>query len=268
MMEPKRFFIFGSGNVASHLAPAIVQSGWTCAGVYSRTKEHADILADKLHCDANDDLGETLQMISQDQRLDIVIISLTDNALSEVASLLSSNITATVLHTSGSTPMSVLSRVSSYGVLYPMQTFSKERVVDISATPFFIEAHDEVARRRLQLLTDDLRITRLQEISSDERIRLHMAAVFGCNFVNHLYAMASEVLDGTGIPFDILTPLLEETLQKALSHPPATVQTGPAVRHDQVTIDRHLSALRDNIKLSDVYRFLTESIQSYHPSNS
>lgn len=267
-MMSKKFFILGSGNVAGHLAPAVVNAGWSCSGVYSRTLKHANALAERIGSKGYDDLSQVMSVLESDRELDIVLISLTDNALSEVARMLTSEISATVLHTSGSTPMSVLASTTSHGVFYPMQTFSKERAVDISSTPFFIEAHDDLAHRRLIELTDDLQITHVREITTDERIRLHMAAVFGCNFVNHLYAMAAEVLGDTGVPFTILMPLLEETLNKAVSHDPATVQTGPAIRHDQLTIDRHLAALEDNEKLYEVYRFLTDSIQSYHSSNS
>lgn len=261
----KRFYILGSGNVANHLAPALTQVGWHCAGVYSRTSDHARTLAARVTADSwSNDIGQVLHAIADDSAIDVLLISLTDNALAHVSTLLSPLTTATVLHTSGSTPMSVLDRVRSYGVLYPMQTFSRDRAVDITSIPFFIEAHDDQARAHLEQLTSDLRITQVQEISSDERIRLHMAAVFGCNFVNHLYAMADRALQGTSIPFDTLAPLLHETLHKALSHPPSTVQTGPAIRHDQLTIDRHLHALQTDPQMHDVYLLLTQSIQTFH----
>lgn len=248
------FFIFGGGNVASHLAPALVRSGWECMGVFSRTSEHARDLASRVEAQPYDEIGAAIEAVAAARDIDVVLISLTDDALHEVVEMMPPSLMATVLHTSGSTSMSILSRFASHGVLYPMQTFSRARSVDISATPFFVEYNGEMARERLRTLTADLHVSHVHELDSEKRMRLHMSAVFGCNFVNHLYAMADEVLDGTGISFDILTPLLEETLSKALTHAPITVQTGPAVRHDRKTIERHLSALEDNERLHDLYR--------------
>lgn len=257
-----KFGIAGSGNVATHLSKALVDGGAECLVVYSRTADHARSLADQIGADYTSDLWG---FFSRSQVADVVLLSVSDNAIPGVASACPEGYGPVVLHTSGSTPIEVLAGVPDYGVLYPMQTFSKERAVSLSEVPFFVEYSSHRAEEVIHSLVRSLGSSQVQQLSSEDRMRVHMAAVFGCNFVNHLYAMAAECLEGTGVPFHALEPLLRETLRKALSNSPFEVQTGPAVRNDTLTMDKHLRLLESHPHLSEVYRTLSASI---HECNS
>lgn len=252
----------GSGRVASHLAPALVRGGWRCSGVWSRTAEHAEALARRLGTDGTADRERFLR----ETEADLLLLCVTDDALRELARELPEGLSATVLHTSGSTGMSVLGRCSSYGVLYPLQTFSLSRPVDMSLVPLFVEWHDERAEQLIRRVAAALGTRELREVSSEERQRLHLAACLACNFTNHLYTLASDVLRGSSVHLTDLLPLMEETLSKAVAaDDPATVQTGPAVRDDRSTMAVHRALLAP--ELVPLYDLLTRSIQHRAQSN-
>jgi predicted short-subunit dehydrogenase-like oxidoreductase (DUF2520 family) len=259
----RRFAIMGSGNVATHLAPALVSGGWDCVAAWSRSEEHAEQLARRLEAEGVTDRAAFLRMVSSDPSIDLLLLCVTDDGLAEIADELPSDLPATVLHTSGSTPMSILSRVRSYGVLYPIQTFSKSRAVEMSEVPLFVEANDDRAREVIRAITDALGSKAVRPLSSEERGRLHVAACFGCNFVNHMYALAADVLRDTSLSLSDLEPLLRETLAKGLAaaDDPGSVQTGPAERRDTRTLRRHEELLRDDPSLLRLYRLLSLSIQ-------
>lgn len=261
MMGHLRFAMIGSGKVASHLAPALVRNGITCATVYSPTFDHAKALSDKIGCQATSNLQDIIQ-----SDVDFVLLSIKDDALSEVASQFPKDTPYPLIHTSGSTPLDVLAQVPHHGVLYPMQTFSKERVIDVQEVPFFIEANDDKAMALLRDIIKQMGIKKAHELSSENRERLHLSSVFACNFTNHLFSIADELLEGMGLSFDILQPLLEETLSKALENHPKDVQTGPAVRGDKKTMNRHLGLLSQYPNYQNLYQLLSQSI--YEQQNS
>lgn len=254
-IQQKRFFLIGSGRVAHQLAPALLSSGWVCSGVYSHTLAHAQRLAQEV----NSPLFASLQSIPPSS---LILISVSDDAIPLVCDQLSKEVEAVVLHTSGSTPMSVLEKFRHHGVFYPLQTFSFERSIDISSIPIFTESNGEMTTNIISALIQDLGITSHHSISSHQRQLLHIAAVFGCNFVNHLYALAYSCLEEIDVPFSTLVPLLQETLEKALIAPPQTIQTGPAMRNDQTTIERHLQCLQQSLPhLEEIYQTISESIK-------
>ena len=155
--------------------------------------------------------------------------------------------------------MSVFGTLRHHGVIYPLQTFSKERRVDFSRVPLFIEANNalalHVARLTAERVSDNVR-----ELDSERRRYLHLAAVFACNFANHCYELASEVLATHGLPFDALLPLIEETASKVQSMHPREAQTGPAVRYDEAVISRHLDMLSGEPRLHDIYQLMSRSV--------
>ena len=256
------FAIMGSGNVASHLAPSLTQAGWRCRAVWSRSEEHAAELASKVGAESTSDRAYFYQILQEDHSVDLLLLCLTDDGLSEVAKELPSDLPTTVIHTSGSTPMSVLSGVPSYGVLYPLQTFSKSRALDLSRIPLLLEWSDTQAESLLRSLTDALGGEDVRHVTSEERGRLHLAACFGCNFVNHLLAVAQDLLQETPLSLSDMRPLIEETISKAIaSDDPATLQTGPAIRHDESTLQRHQALLREEPSLTALYQLMTQSIQ-------
>lgn len=256
------FAIMGSGNVASHLAPSLTRAGWRCRAVWSRSEEHAVDLASKVGAKSTSDCAYFYRLLQEDPSVELLLLCLTDDGLSNVAKKLPPKLTATVVHTSGSTPMSVLSGVPSYGVLYPVQTFSKSRALDISRVPLLLEWSDPQAESLLRSLADALGSEDMRQVTSEERGRLHLAACFGCNFVNHLLAVAQDLLRETPLSLSDMRPLIEETISKAMaSDDPATLQTGPAIRHDESTLQRHQALLNGDPRLTAIYQLMTQSIQ-------
>jgi predicted short-subunit dehydrogenase-like oxidoreductase (DUF2520 family) len=151
-------------------------------------------------------------------------------------------------------------RVKRYGSLYPLQTFSKQREADFWNVPFFIEAVRKEDAEYLKTIAGSLS-SKIYEADSEQRKYLHLAAVFACNFVNHLYALSADILERYNLPFDLLLPLIDETARKIHELPPNYAQTGPAVRYDKNIIDKHLIMLTDRPEVQEIYRLLSENIR-------
>jgi len=247
----KRVVIIGSGNVATSLAHGLV-ARCEVAQIYSRQMAHAQALADAVGCkNATDDLTALVP------DADAYIIAVRDDAIADVIAATPDN-GALWVHTSGSKPIDLFAgHRSRYGVLYPMQSFSRQVVTPLDEVHFFIEACDNTTLSDV-LTLGELLSCNVQEASSDQRRQLHVAAVFCCNFANHLWTLADEVLSEAGLPFDAMKPLIRTTVEKLDHLSPAQSQTGPAVRHDTQVIDSHLAMLDGDKR--DIYRLLTDSI--------
>lgn len=245
--------LLGSGNVATHLSAAMYAKG--CCKfrqVYSPTGTHAEALAMKLGCDAVTDPSSVLP------GSDVYIFALKDSALETVAAQIPAN-SGIWIHTSGSLPMDVFSQYTAeYGVLYPLQTFSKGRDVDFSRVPLFVEASSEKSAAAITAIAGALG-NGARYMPSVQRRHLHLAAVFACNFANHCYRLAGDILEGIGQPFDVLLPLIDETAAKVHSLPPAEAQTGPAVRYDGNIIQKHLQMLQDPA-MAEIYLAMSRDI--------
>lgn len=242
--------IIGSGNVAQHLIKALSASKIVGINqVFSRKKEALTHLldADKIVTDFTD-----LQLS------DLYIISVSDNAISEVSSQLSFN-NQLVVHTSGTSPVSVLDNKNRRGVFYPLQTFSKNKEVDFSIIPFCLEAENTADYKLLETVAKSIS-TAVFSISSEQRKALHVAAVFVNNFTNHLYQIGQEICEEHQVPFEVLKPLILETADKIKTLAPSEAQTGPAKRQDSVTTDAHLAFIQ-NENQKNIYKILTQSIQ-------
>ena len=150
-------------------------------------------------------------------------------------------------------------RFENYGVFYPLQTFSKFRDIDFSTVPICIEANNKKLEKILVNLAKYISNS-VHLVDSEKRKMLHLSAVFACNFVNHMYSVATEILNQSDIPFDLLKPLIVETMQKAIDFDPQNAQTGPAVRNDQNIMLKHIELLKDNPEFEKIYRFVSESI--------
>lgn len=247
----------GSGNVATHLALALSQVA-EVKQVCSPTIEHAEALASLIpDCQA---ISDPMQI---DSTVDFCIISVKDDAVRTVAEALPP-ISGIVCHTSGSAPIEALGNHKRVGVFYPLQTFSKDAKVNVSDAPFFIEASDDETLRRLMALAQSISM-RVSQADSRQRAILHIAAVFACNFANHLWAISSQILGEHGIEFDVMRPLLQATLDKAMSMPPAQAQTGPAVRRDEAIMQKHISILSP--EHAEIYRLLSQSIINQNEHN-
>lgn len=248
----------GAGNVATHLSQHLVRHGITIRSIFSRTLSSANTLAAKLGYDiqTTDDLAQLVEA-------DVYIISVKDDALPQIAAAWPAKLrSGVVLHTAGSIPMDVISTTSShYGVLYPMQTFSKSNVVDFCKITCFVEGSDDTALHVANRLSRIL-FGNTQQLSSAERQHLHLAAVFACNFTNHMYALAYEILENHNVDPNCLRPLITETAEKISSLHPRAAQTGPASRCDEQVLNKHLDALVETPELQAIYRLLSQSIMN------
>lgn len=245
-----RITLIGSGNVAQHLIKAFAKSEEIeISQVFSRKKESLTHLidSDKIVTDFSD-LKEA----------DLYVISITDDAISEVsAQLLFQN--QLVVHTSGTSSIAILNSKNRRGVFYPLQTFSKNKTVDFSIIPICLEAENESDYNVLETVAKSIS-NAVFSISSEQRKALHVSAVFVNNFTNHLYQIGQEICNEHQMSFEILKPLIQETADKIKTLNPIDAQTGPAKRNDNGTIEAHLNYLT-NENQKNIYKILTQSIQ-------
>lgn len=250
-----KIILIGAGNLATHLGKAIFAAGHDVVQVFSRTMQSATALASEVGAQPVSDISA----VRADA--DLYVVSVKDSALAElIPALCKGKETKVFLHTAGSIPMDVFQGMAlHYGVLYPMQTFSKQREVDFSQIPCFIEANDEHA---LQLIGDVAHqvSSRVYHLASEDRKYLHLSAVFACNFVNHCYALSREILEEHGIPFDVMLPLIDETAAKVHELDPKDAQTGPAVRYDENVLRAQGALLKSNPQMKDIYDRMSMSI--------
>lgn len=251
----------GSGNVATHLALALHAKGYKLLQIYSRSIDHARALAERVGAEAVDDLAA----IRKDA--DMYIISVKDDAIPAMAEALENvNPDAIVVHTAGSVPIQALEvRKKRYGVLYPMQTFTKSRNIDFSEVPCFIEGSDRDTFERICAIASDIS-SRVVEADSGRRKTMHLAAVFASNMVNHCYHLADCILSDAGLDFALLHPLIAETARKAQTMPPYDAQTGPMVRYDRTVMDAQKRMLHDE-DMKEIYDVMARSIHERHKKN-
>jgi predicted short-subunit dehydrogenase-like oxidoreductase (DUF2520 family) len=255
-----RITIIGSGNVATHLSAAFKNAGHRIAQVYSRDMQNAALLAYHVGAEAIDDL----KSITADT--DIFIIAAKDDAIAEVIPQLS-GFKKLIAHTSGAVDMQLIQNITEQaGVFYPLQTFSKTKELNFREVPLCIEGATEDITKELEELARSIS-NNVYRVSSAQRKILHLAAVFACNFTNHLYTISQQLLAQNNMSFDMLRPLIIETADKIKEHSPADVQTGPAVRNDEQTMKKHLQML-SNPKLQELYTLLSQDIIKNRNSNN
>ncbi|MFD1142621.1 Rossmann-like and DUF2520 domain-containing protein [Larkinella insperata] len=255
----------GAGNLAWHLAMAFENAAHLICEVYSRDEKNAQQLLSMLY-DAR--LQSDLNFAESESAL--FVLAIPDDAMEDVAAQLVLPENALVVHTSGSQSLEKLRRLMAIysdvpvrtGVFYPLQTFSKgTRVLNFEEIPLCIEASDPESEAQLVTLGQELSKT-VYLVNSHERMVLHLAAVMACNFTNYLFGVAKDLVDSENLEFDLLKPLIEETVQKALdARHPALVQTGPARRGDFNTLSLHMNYLNSRPDLLNLYRTLSDGIQ-------
>lgn len=246
-----KIVLIGSGNVATHLGEAFKRAGNEIVQVYSRTLAHAVSLSTRLRATPVDMITAVITAA------DLYLFCVKDDILQSLAEQMprTSGVWA---HTSGSMPLSVLSSHPSIGVIYPLQTFSKDRELNCANIPFFIEGIDAATLSFLQSQAQAISMN-VRELSSEKRRVLHLSAVFACNFSNHMYALAAQILQQEDLPFTLLNPLITETAAKVEEMHPFVAQTGPAVRFDKAVMRKHLELLSDP-KMREIYIALSENI--------
>ncbi len=252
-----RIVFIGAGNLATRLSVELKRNGYIIVQVYSRTAAAAQELAHQLQCNYTTSPGKIIA------DADIYFVALQDSVLQDVLSQVSIG-NRLLVHCSGSLPLSSLAAFSkNTGVFYPLQTFSKHQEVNFKNIPVFVEANSKKSENRLLNLAKKIS-ENVAVLNSEKRQFLHISAVFACNFVNHFYTIASELLKLNDVPFDVLRPLIQETALKVMAMDPVNAQTGPAVRFDHNIISAHLNALNAHPEFKKLYREVSENIQKYH----
>lgn len=250
-MLMKKVVLIGAGNVATSMAIAL-SGKCDIAQIFSRKIENAKQLAAKVDCTA---VTDNLDDIIPDG--DVYIISVKDDAIADVIHRTTPT-DGLWVHTSGTKPISMFPGYRKhYGVLYPMQSFSKQLPVDFNDVHIFIEGN---TRETTQEIKDfaSLLSPHVAAANSDTRRKLHIAAVFACNFANHMWTLADELLTDANMPFDAIKPLIKSSVDKLNYLSPIESQTGPAARDDYEVIQKHLSMLSGD--KHEIYEIITKSI--------
>lgn len=244
--------IIGSGNVAHHLIKAFAASEEIeLVQIFARQKNSLIDVAD--NCLIITDLSLLIEA-------DLYIIAVSDSAIGETSQKLPFK-DRLVVHTSGAMELAAISERNRSGSFYPLQTFSKSRNVNMKTVPICIESQNSDDLNIIKMAAASIS-DRVYKMDSAQRRSLHVAAVFACNFTNHMYDIADEICAGNGIAFEIMHPLIIETASKILTLSPAEAQTGPAKRNDTVTIDRHIDFLQDTEK-KKIYTLISNSISKH-----
>ena len=245
-----KIVILGAGNVGTHLFRVFTQAKEVhVVQWYNRSPESL-----KQH---QKDVAITGQL-DHLMEADVYLLALSDDAIPITANELAP-LKGIVAHTAGSVPMGILKQHTNQGVFYPLQTFSKNRTVDFKSIPICIEANNDQSQETLTKLAEAIG-ENIHYINSTQRMGLHTAAVYVNNFTNHLYQVGAQICEEQEVPFDLLRPLIAETAVKIESITPKEAQTGPALRNDKTTLQKHMDQLSNPV-FKKLYLTLTESIQ-------
>ncbi len=250
----KSVVVIGGGNLSESLCLALAQSeGVDLVQIYVRSEKRGAELSTLIGVPVCND-AKSLAFA------DIYILAVSDGAIVELSETLPFAEGAIVAHTAGSTPMSAISQDVRRGVFYPMQTFTRGRRVDFRSIPIFLEAEQDDVLTELRILADMVSDSVI-ELDSERRRRLHLSAVFVCNFANAMFGAGEELVRDAGLSFEILKPLIAESCSKACAaESPKSVQTGPAVRGDKGTQGRHIEMLDGKDNLKDIYKVISDYI--------
>lgn len=293
--------IIGAGNVATHIGRKLAETGFPVLQVFSRTDVSAQTLADEINriyekitgantrftdervkgVKGGNDGKNSFQPSNLDNfnvspcswtnsienvtsKADVYLVMLKDAVLDNVLpKLVKRNPKALFIHTAGSVPMDIWKGLAvRYGVLYPMQTFSKSRAVDFEQVHFFVEANSAPDLELMKDLANHLS-SKVFEASSEQRKYLHLSAVFACNFTNHMYAICNKLLQEHGLPFSSMFPLIDETARKIHYIDPVDAQTGPAQRYDTNVMLRQEQLLTSDPQVAEIYHLISENIHAY-----
>lgn len=244
--------IIGTGNTATILGHKLKAAGHSIVQVFGRNAKEASKLAYELDTESTN----YWSVVNKDA--DIYLVAVSDIAVGQIVKELQLP-EKTVVHTAASVSKNVLKRSEHFGVFYPLQSLRKEanHLPDI---PIIIDASDEETLNLLSNLAHSIS-DQVTQANDEQRVRLHLAAVFCNNFVNHLYTLVEAYCHKEKIDFQLLFPLIKETAMRLETMTPAKAQTGPAIRHDRLTIEKHLLLLQNQPELQAFYQLFTESIQ-------
>jgi predicted short-subunit dehydrogenase-like oxidoreductase (DUF2520 family) len=251
-----RVVIIGTGNVATVLGKKMRLAEHDILQVYGRQALHAELLADTLNTQYTNDLTRL------DDSADLYVMAVSDAGIPALSKTLQLH-NKLVVHTAGSVSMEVLQNCSTnYGILYPLQSLRREMTA-LPEIPFLVDANTPDNRALIADFASTLS-NQVQCVSDEQRLRLHVAAVVVSNFTNHLYALAQQYCVQEKVDFALLLPLINAIAERLYEFAPAEVQTGPAVRNDAPTIEKHLQVLEKHPALKELYVLFTKSIQNFH----
>lgn len=246
----------GAGNVAWHLAPALEDAGHQITEVYGRSLQRAKQVTERLYSAIPRD---GLDFSESDA--EIYILAVRDEAIPEIAEAVILPEASILVHTSGTAPLSILhySSAEYTGIFYPLQTFSMGQKMDLADVPILIESEDQEVTAMLRKLAKSISNSCFT-VSSKDRKAIHVAAVFASNFSNHMIRIAEEILARRGLDFELMKPLIIETISKSLDVGAKRAQTGPAIREDFQTLEEHVQFLSYNPELAELYRLISQDI--------
>lgn len=249
--------IIGAGNVGTHMATALRKKGVHISQIVSKSMKSAVELASQMECSFTTDMADV------SKNADIYFVCVNDASIQQVVRQLNVG-DKLVIHTSGSVGIEVFyDNAENYGVVYPMQTFSKFKKVNYHEIPFFIEANTPENEAALYNFLKKIS-PHVSTKNSHERAMIHLCAVFACNFTNHMCAISEMLLKEQKMKFDVFKPLVKETFDKMMKYSPYASQTGPAVRNDQQVVDKHIDALQNYPEIQKIYREMSDNIIHMH----
>lgn len=256
MTTIQRISFIGAGNVATHLAKGLFDKGIQIEQIFSRTMSAASELANAVN-------AEPITNIHQLKEVDCILISIPDDFISAFFDQLK-NRREIIAHTSGITGIEHLgNKTTRTAYFYPLQTFRKNQPLDLKTTPFFIEAKHNEDKKQLIHLAQLISNTVI-DCTIEQKRHLHLSAVVVNNFVNHLYGFVKQDLETTKLDFSYLKPIIETTIQRCMNEDPFDIQTGPAIRGDEKTIQQHLTLIHNVTEYQHLYKSITKSIQEKH----
>jgi predicted short-subunit dehydrogenase-like oxidoreductase (DUF2520 family) len=249
--------IVGTGNIAWHLSDILLKIGVEISCISSRNHQNAEKLATLRK-------SKAIDLKSLDSNIDLIIIAVSDDAIYEVSQQIPEG-DYIVTHTSGSVSIDVFkNRFKHFGVLYPLQSFSKSKKIDFKKVPILIEGDSKQTSMLLESFAKKIS-ERVELMNSEQRGNLHLSAVIVNNFVNFLVSKSYDFLENNNIDGSLLQPLMRETIERLRANHPREMQTGPAKRNDKNVIEKHLKQLESNPKLQSLYQLISQQIiEEYH----
>ncbi|ANI89283.1 hypothetical protein A9P82_08260 [Arachidicoccus ginsenosidimutans] len=248
--------LIGTGNVATVLGKSFIQKGHHILQIIGRREDAAKELTDTLKC------PHSLSFKEVNQQSDLYIIAVSDNAVEQIIDEIIIPPKSIIVHTAGGVSINVFkNRFKNFGVLYPLQSLRKENK-ELPEIPFFVDANNETAKIALYNFAKTIS-EKVSYATDEQRLKLHVAAVLTSNFPNFLYALTNDFCTKENIDFKNLLPLMQETINRLQRFNPAEMQTGPAIRKDMSTIEKHLDVLEGYPETKNIYRFLSDEIFAY-----
>ena len=247
----KKIIFIGAGNIATNLAINLAKNNYQIIQIFSKSLVNAKILADKVNANATNDLSKI-------KTADIIILSIKDDIIEDVLKL---HHFENIVHTSGFKDLNVFgTKVKNFGSLYPIQTFNKKINIDLSETPFLIECSNKEFEKTIIKLAHSLS-SNVIKINSEQRKKIHLAAVYACNFSNRMIGIAKEIMEINNLDFSLIQPLIKQTMKKISEGDPNQLLTGPAKRKDVQTIQNHLKLIQ-NSNHKKIYQLISQDIMN------